>query len=176
MADIIHLHPAEVESALKTMKILVDTRERPTETAKRRYASFGVPWERKKLDFGDYSASVIIDGVEVSFDKTVAIERKENLDECCLCFTKERDRFEREFERAMANSARLYLLIEYGTWENAYSGKYRSQMKPKALTGSLLAWVARYGSPVLMCKPETSGRLIRDVLYREMKERLMARE
>jgi len=27
-----------------------------------------------------------------------------------------------------------------------------------------------------MCKPETSGRLIRDVLYREMKERLMAFE
>ena len=168
------MHPAEVEQALGSLTILVDTREHPTEQAQRRYASFGCPWRREKLFAGDYSATVTLpDGSEFSLADSVTVERKSGFDELCQCFTHERKRFAAEFDRAQAEGMWLYLLVEYGTWENAYSGKYRSQMKPNALTGSLLAWVARYGSPVLMCKPETSGRLIRDVLYREMKERLL---
>lgn len=174
MADIIHLHPAEVESALKTMKILVDTRERPTEAAKRRYASFGVPWERRKLDFGDYSASFIVDGSEISFDKMVAIERKQSLDELCQCYTHDRPRFQREFDRAKAVNAKIYLLIENATYEQVLSGRYRSRMQPNALAASIFAWLARYDCQILMCKQATSGRLIREILLREGKERLMA--
>ena len=67
-----------------------------------------------------------------------------------------------------------YLLIENGDWEKAYTGSYRSQVKPEALTASIIAWLARYNCQLLFCKEETSGKLIHDVLYREMKERLEA--
>ena len=46
-------------------------------------------------------------------------------------------------------------------------------MKPQALVASMTTWMARYDSPILMCTPDTSGQLIYDVLYREMKEALI---
>ena len=169
------MHPVEVEQALDTLTILVDTREQPTEQAKRRYASFGCPWERQKLNAGDYSAVVMLpNGEPFSLADKVVIERKMGYAELCQCYTHDRGRFEREFERAKQASTKVYLLVEWATWEAAYNGKYRSKMQPKALVASMLAWAARYDCHLLMCKPETSGRLIRDVLYREMKERLMA--
>lgn len=167
------MHPAEIQRALDTLEILVDTREQPTAQAQRRYASFGCPWRRQKLDVGDYSAAVILpDGTEFSLSDACCIERKLGYSELCSCFTHDRLRFEREFERAKQAGMKVYLLVEWATWENAYSGRYRSLMKPAALVASMLAWMARYDCQILMCKPETSGRLIHDVLYRETKERL----
>ena len=167
------MHPVEVQDALDTFHIWVDTREQPTEQAKRRYKTFGCSWWRHKLDFGDYSAAVCLRNGVYSFEHQIAVERKMNLDELCQCFTHDRARFEREFERARAAGARIYLLIENASWELAYNGKYRSKMAPAALVGSIMAWQARYDCRVEMCKAETSGRVIHDILYREAKERLM---
>ena len=50
--------------------LLVDTREQPTEKLKRRIEEAGLPYVRKKLDFGDYSCScVLADGTELDFSK-----------------------------------------------------------------------------------------------------------
>ena len=102
----------------------------------------------------------------------VCVERKMSCDELCSCFCKGRPRFAREFERAKAAGAKVYLLVENATWETAYAGKYRSRMEPSAFVASLTAWLARYNCQILFCKPETSGKLIREILYRELKERL----
>jgi ERCC4-type nuclease len=167
------MHPIDIESTLKTMVITVDSRERPTEQAKRRYSEFGCPWEQHKLNFGDYSCAVKLpNGETKSFENDFCVERKLGLQEVCTCFTYERDRFTREFERAKAVNAKIVLLIEEASWEKAYNGKYRSQMKPQALVASMLAWLARYDCQIIMCRAETSGRLIKDILYREAKERL----
>lgn len=167
------MHPIEIESTLKTMVIIVDSREQATEQSKRRYADFGVPFERGKLDFGDYSAVFTRpDSTEFSLKGKICVERKMSLDELCGCYTHDRARFEREFERAKAVNAKIILLIEEASWEKAYNGKYRSQMKPPALVASMLAWLARYDCQIIMCRAETSGRMIHDILYREAKERL----
>ena len=167
------MHPIDIESTLKTMKIVIDSREQDTEQSKRRYADFGVPWERVKLDFGDYSAVFTLpDGTEFSLKDKICVERKMNLTECCGCFTHDRERFTREFERAKQAGARTYLLIEEASWEKAYNGKYRSQMKPQALVASILAWLARYDCQIIMVGKDLSGKLIHDILYREAKERL----
>ena len=167
------MHPIDIERTLKTMKICVDSREQATEQSKRRYADFGVPFERGKLDFGDYSAVFTLpDGTEFSLKDKAVVERKMSLTECCGCFTHDRPRFTREFERAKQAGARTYLLIEEASWEKAYNGKYRSQMKPQALVASMLAWFDQYVCLIIMCKAETGGKLIRDILYREAKERL----
>ena len=153
--------------------ILVDTREQDTPALRKRLDSAGCPWERRKLDFGDYSARCTLpDGMEMDLSNQVCIERKMSFDELCACFCRGRERFTREFERAKAAGATVYLLVENATWENALSGKYRSRMEAKAFVASLTAWLARYHCQLLFCKAETSGRLIREVLYREMKERL----
>lgn len=167
------MHPIDVESTLKTMVCICDSREQATKQSERRYADFGVPWERCKLDFGDYSAVFTLpDGSEFDLREVVAVERKMSLDELCGCYTHDRSRFEREFERAKEAGAKLYLLIENASWGMAYNGKYRSQMKPQALVASMLAWLARYDCQIIMVGKDLSGKLIYDILYREAKERL----
>lgn len=166
------MNPVEIAGALDTMTALVDSREQDTQALRRRLSVFG-KYQREKLDFGDYSASVELpDGGTYSLASNVAIERKMSIDELAGCFTHDRARFKREFERAKAAGAKMYLLIEGATWEKIYGHKYRSRMIPKALLASMLAWLARYDCQIIFCQPETTGMLIKEILYREMKERL----
>lgn len=153
--------------------LIVDTREQDTDRLRRRIRQTGLSFVRQKLDFGDYSAKTTLDnGTEFDISSSVSIERKMNLDELCACYCKGRKRFTREFERAKSAGAKVYLLIENANLEKVYNGSYRSKMSPQALTASLFAWLARYNCQIIFCKEETSGKIIREILYREMKERL----
>lgn len=163
------MHPVEVKHQLSNMVCLVDTREQDTVRARKRLTSIGLPVERVTLPFGDYSARCEC----LDLRNSVSIERKMSLDEIAHCYCQDRKRFEREFERARTSNAKIYILIENANWEKAYAGVYRSQMKPEALIASMTAWLARYNCQILLCQEETSGQLIHDVLYREMKERLL---
>lgn len=168
--------PFELKNSLESMTLLVDSREQPTENLKRRLEQTGLPWERIKLDFGDYSCKCTLPSGEIlDFSNKAVIERKMDLSELCLCFGKERGRFEREFKRAKAAGCKIYLLVENGTWEHAYCGKYRSRLNPNSLIASINAYRARYNMQLDFCKAETTGRLIRDILYRELKEYLEVR-
>lgn len=170
----------EIQSCLDSMVILVDTREHPSRQAEKRYKAFGAPYERVVLDYGDYAYNFTLPsgkrlyGAENStrIHPKVVVERKMSLDELAMCFGRQRERFEREFDRAKSHGARIYLLIENSTWENLLNGKYRSKLHPKAFAASLTAWTARYDMIPIMCKAETSGKLIKEILYRELKERL----
>ena len=165
------MHPIDVDASLKSMVCLVDTREQDTPAFRERISHFD-QWEQHKLDAGDYSAKFLLPDSSWFF-LPVSIERKYAIDELCMCYCQQRGRFEREFERALEAHSKLYLLVEGGSWENVYSGKYRSQMNPKSLVGSILAWLARYNCQRMFCKKETSGQLIKDILYREGKEALL---
>ena len=165
--------PFELKASLESMTLLVDTREQPTERLQRRIDDTGLPHLRQKLDYGDYSCQCLLpDGNQLDFSNKVVIERKMDIGELCTCFGRARTRFEQEFERARAAGCRVYLLVENGNWEKVYNGKYRSQMKPKALIASINAFRARYGMQFDFCKDATTGQLIRDILYRELKEYL----
>ena len=164
----------EVEEALQTMVILVDSREQETVRAKTRYAQFGCPYERTTIKTGDYSAKFLLPSGEwFSLDDMVSVERKMNTDEICLCFGAERKRFIKEFERAKENNVRMWLMIENSSFKKMYGGQYRSQYKPKSLIASLLAWQARYNCRIVMCDEAVSGRLIRDIRFYEGREILM---
>ena len=95
-----------------------------------------------------------------------------SLDELAMCFTRGRDRFRREFERASAAGAKVFLLVENGSWEAIMKHRYRSRFNAKAFEATLTAWTVRYNIVPLFCKADTSGELIREILYRDMKERL----
>lgn len=171
------MSPIEIETILENMTILVDTREQDTERARRRYQAFGSPYERAVLDFGDYTWNAEINGSPVHDTSSrviplVAVERKMNLDELAACFTRDRKRFEAEMIRAKQSGGKIFLLCENSNWENLLAGKYRSRFNAKAYTASLIAWAIRYDLQVIFCKEETSGRLIKEILYRDLKERL----
>ena len=162
---------------MQTFAVIADTRERDTAGARERYKSFGVPVYRATLDYGDYCGLVQIDGaflydMTARIQPTVVVERKMSLDELAMCFTRERPRFKREFERAKASGATIYLLVENGSWEAIQKHRYKSRFTPKAFQASLIAWIARYDLRLIFCKADTSGSLIKEILYREIKERL----
>lgn len=167
----------KVQSILDTFQIICDTREQETTKAAERYKSFGVPYQRATLNYGDYCANITIDGKALySLDETIkascVVERKMSLDELAMCFCRGRDRFEREFQKAADNGSKIYLLVENATWEALMNHRYRSKFTPKAFIASLVAWMIRYNMTPIMCKSDTSGALIKEILYRDMKERL----
>ena len=169
----------EIEEVLKTFRVIVDTREQSAHRAAARFAALGDNLERATLDYCDYCGNVTLPDGKPLYSVTdgriypsCAVERKMSIDECAACFTRDRDRFRREFERAKAAGAKVYLLIEGGDWEKIRRHEYRSQFNPKAYTATLTAWMVRYDMTPLFCRPGTSGALIREVLYRDIKERL----
>ncbi|KKI51792.1 ERCC4 domain-containing protein [Christensenella hongkongensis] len=163
----------EVDAALKSMKILVDTREQDTPALRRRIKAMECGVERVKLDVGDYSCKCTLpDGTEYDLSNVVVVERKYDLTELCTCFCQQRKRFIREFERAKENGTKVYLMVENAQWKKVYTGAYRSKMSAPALRASLWAWLSRYNCQIIFCESQFSGEIIKDIMYRELKEHL----
>lgn len=168
----------EEREILKTFEIIVDTREQPTPKARQRYATFGVEHSRGTLRYGDYCANITFpDGTKLlDPEKTISakcvVERKMSLDELASCFTRGRDRFKREFERAASNGARVFLLCENGSFEKILRHDYRSKFHPSAFMASVIAWNIRYNMQLIFCSQVTSGTMIKEILYRDIKERI----
>lgn len=173
----------EIETCLNSMKIVIDTREKITEEYNRRIEDIEYTCLQKKLQYGDYSCTTILPNGEVlDFSNKIVIERKQNLDEIIQNFLDKKskreengivkNRFERELIKAKQDNCKIYLLIENATWEHVFSGRYRSKIHPNAFIAFLLAYTIRYDLRVLFCKEETTGKLIKNILYREVKEYL----
>lgn len=167
----------EIKDALTTFRVIADTREQNTSRASERFGAFGVPVERATLSYSDYCGQITLPTGDLydtaeTIKPQCCIERKMSLDELAMCFTRGRDRFRREFERAKAEGASVCLLVEGANWEAIDNHRYRSKFNEKALKASLLAWSIRYGFQIVFCKPQSSGALIKEILYRDMKERL----
>ena len=155
------------------MTIICDSREHPTDEAKKRWESFGVPYRIQALKSGDYTAEFILPNGEIfSLENICVIERKMSIDEICGNFCQNRARFIREFERIKEAGAKAYVIVEGASWEAIYNHRYHSQMASQALVASLTAWMARYNAHIIFCKAEISGRIIKEILYREGKELL----
>lgn len=166
--------PGEMEHILKSIFLIVDTREQPTERYYKRLDSVGMLYRRQKLDFGDYSCGYCAaDGSEVILDREIVIERKMSIDEICGNFTKGRDRFAREFERAQKSGAKVHLIIENGNYEKVIGGKYRSRLNANSLLASVVAFADRYNISVHFCKPETTPVLINKIFYHHVRNKLM---
>lgn len=167
------MHPLEIKDCLKNMTIVADTREQDTYSFRKRVKEMDCNVIRDKLDYGDYTAKTVLpNGEEFTLANKVVIERKMNLDELCQCYTKGRERFEKEFKRAISDNAKTILLIENGSWEKVLNGDYRSKFNSTALIASMLAWSERYNVHNVFCRACDSGKLIYKILYYALKEQL----
>lgn len=169
------MDPFDIKEVLDSFTIIVDTREQNTAKSKERYESFSAPWKRMTLAYGDYSYDCslpLYENKDKALTPKCVIERKMSLDELAMCLGRDRKRFEREMQRAADHGARIFLLIENGSWEGIINHRYRSRLHPSAFFASLTAWMIRYNMNVVFCREGTSGKLIREILYRDLKERL----
>lgn len=115
------------------MRILVDTREQaPFRFEGKHYA--GVELEPATLQSGDYSLAGLAD--------RIAVERK-SLDDLAQCLGRERERFERELQRARGHD--FFAVVIEGSWQDLAHGNYRSGLNAHSACQSVMAFMARYG-------------------------------
>ena len=168
----------QIESCLKSMQIFIDSNEQQTEQARRRYSSFSVPYIRQKLDYGDYTYNFTLpDGKPLHVENTrvygdVVIERKMSLTELSSNLCQEKARFKREFQRAKEHGAKIYLLVEDASWEKLMHGRYGTRFHPNAYMAALLGIMAEFDISPIFCQKELSGKMINNILYRELRKRL----
>ena len=172
----------EIQNCLDSMKILVDSAEQPTDEYMKRCESFGVPYERRNLDFADYTFDCLLpngkwlhEGEKVVKGDAV-IERKMSLRELSGNLCQNWERFCREFERAKQHQASVYLLVENGSWMKIITGKYDTKFNSKAYLHRLLKLISVYQIKPIFVQKELSGRMIYEILYRELKTRLESGE
>ena len=163
-----HWTEKELAEELKKLTIICDTREQDTH-CEAYFKGKKIPTITRKLDTGDYSAQI----EDMTLERSVAIERKHNLDELCGNMTADRDRFEREFLRAKAHGLHIFLIVENATWTDVFLGNYRSKLSAKSLTGSILSWLARFDVTLIFCKPDETPKLIYGILYYFAREELL---
>ncbi len=163
-----HWTESELKAELKKLAIICDTREQDRHVEEF-FNQKKIPTIVRKLDTGDYSAQI----GDLTLERSVAIERKRNLDELCACMTSDRDRFEREFIRAKAINQKIYLIIENATWSDIMLGNYRSKLSSKSLSASIFSWLARFDVTLLFCQPNETPRIIYSILYYYAREELL---
>ena len=178
----------EIESCLNSMMVLVDTREQPSARALRRYKRFGAPYCRRKLEYGDYAYNFTLPSGAWLYDDSdtvcapVVIERKANLEELSGNLTEKRqqkhkelhvrNRFEAELLRAREAGASVYLLIEDASLSNVLNHQYDTKLNEVSFFHTLTAYMARYDLKLIFCEAAESGSVIKEILFRELKERL----
>lgn len=163
----------ETETLLKSMAVVVDTREQVWSHIESGLKLLKYPCERGKLDFGDYTCKLPdLGGGPVIFSDEIVIERKANLDEIATNFTVGRRRFEAEFIRAKASGVKVFLMIENASWADVLTGNYHSQLKPNAFSAALMSWQAKYNLTIMFVRPEDSARIIAGTFYYWLRARL----
>ena len=125
--------------------IVVDSREQQPLSFSR------LPAIRGALLTGDYSV--------LGLQELFAVARKSISDLVGYCIGQNRERVERELHRL--RGFRFKRLLVIGTEAEILEGRYRSNVKPAAVWGTLATVEVRYDIPIVFCEtPERAGRLI----------------
>jgi ERCC4-type nuclease len=171
-----HFTDTEIKKLMGSMVILVDTREQENTHILSYLDQKKIPYEVRKLNFGDYSIKLPQNEAlgltrDIYFDDSVAVERKGSLSELAGNLTKDRTRFESELLRA--KGANLSLLVENATYGDVVMGKYRSDYNAKSFVATLSTYSARYGLDVAFVEREFAGNWIYHRLYYAVREELL---
>ena len=165
----------EKNKLLKSIVVLVDTRENKNDHITEWFEKKKIKYEAKALGNGDYSfylpknSELNIDR-DLYFDRDIMIERKASADELALNFTKHRSRFEEELA---TYKGKKYLMIESTRYSDIVSENYRSQYKGASYLATLHTFSHRYDMDVVfMPENKYSGLWIYMTLTYWLRERL----
>ena len=170
---------AEIEAALKTITILVDTREKVWGHIEAGFHALGCPYVLREggLKFGDYSYEYITpDGARVSCENIIVVERKANAEELSGNLTGKRRQFAAEFEKARAAGAKVYLLIENCNWGKIDSHDYRTNLNAAAFETSLWSWMTKYDLRLQFCNSSFTAKLIYGIFRYHLRAMLEEKE
>lgn len=165
----------EKSTLLKSVGILIDTREQKNHHITNWLDSKKIKWKTKALKQGDYSfflpqSSELNIDRDLYFDNEIIVERKNSVDELAVNFSKHRTRFEEEMATF---SGKKYLLIERDSYADIISGNYRSEYAAKSYLATLHTFNHRYSLEVMfMPDKELSGLWIYSTFTYWLREQL----
>lgn len=167
MIDSYRYTDKELQTLLKSITIIIDTRENANDHLVKYFDDKKIPHISRKLDFGDYSCYIPANpelGImrDTYFD--CYIERKNGLVEISGNLTADRDRFENELIRS--KGSRFILMVEESQgFEKIITHKYDTQYNEKSFLASLFTFGHRYGVDVHFIDKRYAGIFIYQQLY-----------
>lgn len=158
----------EIKELLKSMIVLVDTREQNWLHIQKFFDEKKIPYRVEKLESADYSCAIpknVELGImrDLYFSDKILIERKANLEEVSGNLCQDRTRFENEFIRS--SGTKLHLLIENASYEDIIAHKYKTEYNEKAFLATLFTFQHRYGMDINFIDKKYSGLFIYQQLY-----------
>ena len=140
----------EIEEIIKSMVILIDTREKKMDHITEYFDKAKILYKKKALPYGDYSFLVPKNEAlsiprDLIFYNDIVIERKGSLEELSGNLTKERDRLEKELALAPRNKV---LIIENANYADVVNGNYNTEYNNKSYWASLHSLWHRYSIPM----------------------------
>ncbi|MEB9300736.1 ERCC4 domain-containing protein, partial [Bacillus cereus] len=135
-----HYTDKEIDKILKTLTIVIDTREQQNQHIRDYLHQKDIPVKVQKLDTGDYGC-MIPKNEEIGIPRDIyldrRIERKSSIDEITSNLQKDtQTRFENELIRSKDIPFTLIVEDQRG-YEKILTGDYKSRYNPKALLGRL---------------------------------------
>ncbi|WP_033659137.1 ERCC4 domain-containing protein [Bacillus toyonensis] len=153
-----------IKEILKTLVIVIDTREQKNEHITEYFIQKDIKFELKKLDQGDYSCYIPKNeeyGIQNDIFINTFVERKNGIGEITGNLQKNSQQaFENELIRSQGK--KFVLFVEEPDFdEKLASGDYRSSYDPKALKGRLESFKMKYGFEIV----PMSKRMIAHNIY-----------
>lgn len=164
----------EIEQIIKSIIILIDTREKVNSHLKMYFKSNKIKYIEYKLNYGDYSFYIpkneLLDiNEDLYFNDEIVIERKANAEEISNNFSNNRDRFKREFEKGKGI---IRLLIEETNYSQISKGEYDTKFNNTSFIGSLHSFQETYNSPFFFIDKEFSGEYVYNTFKYYLKNQL----
>lgn len=165
----------EIKEIMKTMIIVMDTREKVNQHITDYLNQKGIPLKIEKLDTGDYGA-LIPANPELGITRDIyfngRVERKAHMDE--ITGNLQRDT-QTAFENELIRSKDIpfTLIVEdINGYEKMLKGDYRSKYDPLALLGRLNTFKARYNFEIVYLDKKFSGNWIYHHFYYQLRHYL----
>lgn len=141
----------EVDAIIKSIVILIDTREKKMDHITEYFDKAKIPYKKKALPYGDYSF-MIPKNEELSiprdlvFYNEIIVERKGSLEELSGNLTKERDRLEKELA---LSPQRKVLIVENANYSDMVTGNYKTEYNNKSYWASIHSFWHKYNIPII---------------------------
>lgn len=162
MVQLFKYTDTEIEKILKSIIVLVDSREQENIHITDYLDKKKISYKEITLDHGDYSfyiPSNIDLGItrDLYFNNIVTIERKGSLEELSGNFCNGRSRIEEEFTR---KKGKMYLMVENAVYEDIVKHNYNTQYKPVSFIATLDTFEARYNINTSFVTKSAAGNFI----------------
>lgn len=167
-----HYTDTELNKILKTLTIVIDTREQVNGHILNYLRQKDVPVKIQKLDTGDYGC-MIPKNEELGILRDIyldsRVERKAHIDEITGNLQKDTQKaFENELIRSKDIPFTLIVEDEQG-YGKMIKGEYRSKYNPLALLGRLNTFKAKYNFEIVYIDQKYSGNWIYHHFYHRAK-------